>query len=125
VKYFNTLLLAIVLASCNSSPKDLPNFDEATWLQDENGCNGDRLSMVEGLNNAKEQLKGLNQNDIDALLGKPERHELYKRSQKFFYYQISPAKACDTDYDGSDIYLSIRFNATGLAKEVLIVNYQQ
>ncbi|MTI22725.1 hypothetical protein E1176_16960 [Fulvivirga sp. RKSG066] len=109
--------------SCGSEVKDLENFDEETWQSDPNGCDGLRSAMVENLYDVKDELKGLNQNDITALIGKPDRHELYKRSQKFFYYQISPHSSCESG-DDENIYLSIRFNATGLAKEVQIMNYQ-
>lgn len=117
-------IISAILISCSSAVNDLPNFDEEAWISDPNGCAGQRLLMVENLVRAKDQLKGLNQNDINELLGKPDRHELYKRSQKFFYYQISPAEACKSEQPGEDIYLSIRFNATGLAKEVMVINYE-
>lgn len=113
----------VACISCTSGSLDLNNFDEALWQADEFGCNGDRMEMVNNLESVKDELKGLNQNDIVALLGKPERHELYKRSQKFFYYQISADESCQ-DASEDNIYLSIRFNATGLAKEVIIMNYQ-
>ncbi|MEP2772202.1 MAG: hypothetical protein ABJH05_08635 [Fulvivirga sp.] len=123
MKYLKLVSLVVLVIACATKNHDLANFDEATWQADENGCKGDRVSMIQNLQNSKDELKGLNQNEIVAILGKPERHELYKRSQKFFYYQITADDTCDEPAD-NNIYLSIRFNATGLAKEVIIMNYQ-
>lgn len=123
MKYFKILPFILFIIACSTKKQDLANFDETTWQGDVHGCKGDRVGMIENLQDSKEDLKGLNQNEIVALLGKPERHELYKRSQKFFYYQITADNTCDQPAD-SNIYLSIRFNATGLAKEVIIMNYQ-
>ncbi|MDX1628376.1 MAG: hypothetical protein R3345_06735 [Fulvivirga sp.] len=122
MKYIGLFIVCILLFSCSSPSKDVKEFDEAAWQSDENGCDNVRLQMLDQLIAAKDQLKGLNQNEIQALLGKPDRHELYKRNQKFFYYQISPGKDCPQPQE-ENIYLSIRFNATGLSKEVLVMNY--
>ena len=66
----------------------------------------------------KDKLKGLSQDDIVEVLGKPDQNELYKRNQKFFYYLLSPGKACGSDSTAHR--LSLRFNAMGFAKEVLV-----
>lgn len=124
MKYIKLGVLSLLLLACSSNTLDLENFDEVKWQSDISGCKGERLSMLKALQEVKDNLKGLNQNELTELLGKPERHELYKRSQKFFYYQISPGESCNEPAP-QDIYLSIRFNATGLAKEVIIMNYQE
>ena len=56
---------------------------------------------------------GSNQNEIISLLGSPTRQRLDKRNRKFFFYQLN----CE-----NTIELSIRFNAIGAAKEIMIVN---
>ncbi|ELR68811.1 hypothetical protein C900_05824 [Fulvivirga imtechensis AK7] len=77
--------------------------------------------MLDQMERVKDQLKGLNQDEMVKVLGKPDKNELYKRNQKFFIYEIAGAKACTPpDEASSYIYLSIRFNATGLAKEAMI-----
>jgi len=112
----------VLIFGCNSNVEDLKNFNEQTWMADSNGCEGQRLEMIDELVQVQEQLRGLSQTELTKLLGKPDRHELYKRSQKLFYYQISPGKACSADTE-ENVYLSIRFNAMGLSKEVIIMNY--
>lgn len=117
-KYF--LFLTIGILSCNTS-NDLPNFDESSWQKDHNGCQEIRLDMLDDLEQVKDDLKGLNTDKVVQILGKPDKNELYERNQKFFIYEIRNAPACpDHQEDRSHMYLSIRFNATGLAKEIMV-----
>ncbi|MBL6449120.1 hypothetical protein JMN32_22605 [Fulvivirga sp. 29W222] len=110
------------LYSCNK-PVDLPNFDESKWQSDHNGCLGRRLQMMNNLKQCKEHIKGLTEDEIVQVLGKPDKNELYKRNQKFYIYEIANATECESSNEEAEhIYLNIRFNATGLAKEVLIYN---
>ena len=103
---------------------DLKDFDEQKWQNDKKGCTGHRSEMESDLKAALEQLKGLNADEIIAVLGKPDKNELYKRSQKFFIYHITPAKECtQSPVNEVNTSLRIRFNAMGLAKEVMI--YQE
>lgn len=57
---------------------------------------------------------------IVELLGRPDRNELYKRNQKFYYYYLTPAPECANYNANSSTRLAIRFNAMGLAKEIMI-----
>ena len=70
------------------------------------------------MKNQKDELKGLSEKDIIALLGRPDHNELYKRNQKFYYYDIEPGKSCNNEVAGQQ--LVIRFTAMGYAKEVSI-----
>ncbi|UII25561.1 hypothetical protein LVD15_19955 [Fulvivirga maritima] len=117
-KYITSFIL-ILLVACTSKQVDIPGFDEKEWQQDDNGCQQVRVDMVDALEEHRELLKGLTQDEIVILLGKPDRNELYKRNQKFFFYEIIDPEHCAITNE-QHIYLSIRFNATGLAKEVQI-----
>ncbi|MEQ8244473.1 hypothetical protein [Fulvivirga sp.] len=110
--------VCMLFTACNKSI-DIKNFDELAWQDDKGACKNTRINMLEALESGKEQLKGLNQDEIVAVLGRPDENELYKRSQKFFIYHITP-KTCDGQEFKQYTYLSIRFNATGLAKEVIV-----
>lgn len=57
--------------------------------------------------------------EIVDLMGRPDRNELYKRNQKFYYYWIVPGEPCGKPND-SGTKLTLRFNAVGKAKEVSI-----
>lgn len=114
------LLLLAGVSACNKTG-DLPGFNETEWQADENGCQGIRLKMLDDFKQVKDQLKGLNEDEIVDVLGMPDKNELYKRNQKFFIYEITNAPQCLKKKSGDTrMFLSIRFNATKLAKEVMI-----
>ncbi|MEQ8925252.1 MAG: hypothetical protein RLO81_05525 [Fulvivirga sp.] len=121
MKYITLLLLAL-LFSCNNVP-DLPNVDEVLWQSDLNGCKGIRFNQLKAIEMDKDLIKGLNQDEIISVLGKPDQNELYKRNQKFFIYNITPTNCPENDDVIPRQYLSVRFNATGLAKEIIV--YQE
>lgn len=114
------LIIAISFTIACSSSVELPYLDEEQFAQDPNGCRSMRIELIEDLEKDKELLKGLNQNEIVNILGKPDQNELYKRSQKFFIYNLTPTDCVLINDVTPRKYLSIRFNATGLAKEVII-----
>jgi len=122
--FFHKLKLIIFylsfLISC-SSPVDIDNFDKDKWSGDEYGCRGVRKHMVDNLLEQKNELEGLTQTEILAVLGKPDRHELYKRNQKFFIYNLSPGEKCDEGSSKPSV-LQIRFNALGNANEIIVEN---
>ena len=115
------MVLLVALVSCQQRVT-IEGLDKTLWIADKNGCNGARMNMKPALEKGLEKIKGLDQEAIKELLGKPDKNELYKRSQKFFVYYLSPAPGCQPAKDPlpQETYLSIRFNATGLAKEVLV-----
>ncbi|MCA6414113.1 MAG: hypothetical protein IM589_00245 [Cytophagales bacterium] len=115
--FFFTILL-LVLLGCSKPLPTLEKIDLAKWKHDKWGCSKDRLAALPQLVNQKEKLKGLSQDDIVKLLGRPDKNELYKRNQKFFYYYLTPGTNCGRDTITQR--LSLRFNAMGFAKEVLV-----
>jgi hypothetical protein len=110
--------LLLVLLGCAKPLPTLEKIDLAKWKDDKWGCSKDRLATLPELVNQKEKLKGLSQDDIVRLLGRPDKNELYKRNQKFFYYYLTPGINCGRDTTTQR--LSLRFNAMGFAKEVLV-----
>ena len=75
--------------------------------------------MKDALVSQKDKLLALSELDIVDLLGKPDEQELYKRNQKFYYYFIEPSPECSLPSEGASLRLVIRFNAMGLAKEIV------
>lgn len=116
------LLLAFTtfLCSCASGVL-LDGFDGATWKNDPNGCKGDRQKMAGIFQSQKELLMGLSESDLKEILGKPDKQELFVRSQKFFAYYIGPAPACPGGQE-LPLILTIRFNAIGFTNEVFLEN---
>jgi hypothetical protein len=118
-KLFPEIFLLILLSGCG---KPLPTFDKLNltkWKEDKNACLGDRSQSIASLQEEKDKLKALTESDIIKLLGRPDQNELYKRNQKFYRYLLEPGVVCGVD-NSNPKRLTIRFNAIGLAKEVII-----
>ena len=75
--------------------------------------------MTAHLQVEKEKLLALDEKEVIKVLGRPDRNELFKRNQKFYYYFLQPAPECNLGNDNPQ-KLVVRFNAMGLAKEVVI-----
>ncbi len=115
-----SLLFSVVLVafSCGKPLPDLSPIDLQQWKEDKGGCKNIRVNFLSDLSSQKDELKGLSEKDIIGLLGRPDRNELYKRNQKFYYYDVEPGKLCDSSAINQQLIL--RFNAMGRAKEVAI-----
>ena len=113
------IFLLCLAFGCGKPLPKFENVDLDKWKNDKNGCKGERLKMFKLFDAQKDKLKGLSEDEILKLLGRPDRNELYKRSQKFYEYFIEPGPVCRND--SSDLILSVRFNAVGLAKEISVV----
>jgi hypothetical protein len=111
-------LITFVLISCGKPTPTFTNLDITKWKEDRAACGDIRKNSFSAFTAQKDKLKGLSQDAIVELLGKPDQNELYKRNQKFFYYFLTPGKACGSDSIAHR--LSLRFNAMGFAKEVLV-----
>lgn len=114
------LLFSFVLiaCSCGKPLPDLSPIDLSQWKDDKGGCKNIRASFISELISQKDELKGLSEKDIIELLGRPDRNELYKRNQKFYYYNVEPGKECDSLMANQQLIL--RFNAMSMAKEVTV-----
>jgi hypothetical protein len=111
-----TLLFVFLTGSCSTAPV-LKDFDLESWKNDKNGCNKKRIELVDQLIGQRTKLLSLDEMEMVTAIGKPDRHEIYKRSEKFFYYSIDPDSSCATQTDQART-LVVRFNAVGLAKEI-------
>jgi hypothetical protein len=116
-----SFLVCILLLSCGKELPELKGIDKTEWMADKHGCGDKRSKMIASLQGEKDKLLALSEMEIVEVLGRPDENELYKRNQKFYYYQLSPTKQfCDGATDSEALKLIIRFNAMGLAKEVSI-----
>lgn len=90
------------------------------WQQDKNACGTYRTASLDAFKSQKEKLLALKEMQVVELLGRPDKNELYKRNQKFYYYYLKPSPDCVKYSPEDNSRLAIRFNAMGLAKEVII-----
>jgi hypothetical protein len=112
-------LFFFLLLSCGKELPVLDGIDLEKWKEDKAGCSMVRQATIDQLDQQREKIKSLSQPEVIELLGRPDKNELLKRNQKFFYYYLEPSPACQM---GKSEFkkLMIRFNAIGLAKEVSI-----
>ncbi len=116
----NCLMLAsfaISFLGCNAVP-ELVNFDRDLWMSDPQGCKNLRISAFQNFTEDKDQFIGLTERDIVRLLGKPDRQELYKRNQKFYFYYISPGGQCEGTQTARGQQIYLRISATQRITEV-------
>lgn len=119
-KSLSGIFVLIVLFGCGKSAPAFDNLDLEQWKRDKNACGTYRTNTIETLLAQKEKLLALKEMQVVTLIGRPDRNELYKRNQKFFYYYLKPAPEC-TNYNAENsARLVVRFNAMGLAKEVIL-----
>lgn len=117
-RWLRPLAFILVLFSCGKPLPTLDQIDLQAWKDDKNGCSGKRDSMLKAMEAQTEKLLGLSEQEIIAIIGKPDENELYERNQKFYYYYLQPASSCSTSTIGNPKKLVVRFNAVGLAKEI-------
>jgi hypothetical protein len=112
------LLTLMVFFSCSKQPI-LPGFDSQKWQDDADGCDSQRIQLVDEVLNRKAELAGLGQNEIVEIFGKPNRHELYSRNKKAFVYFVGGGPDCIEQKEIAD-KLVIRFNGIGRLKEIIL-----
>lgn len=119
-----SLLLSVLLfcISCTKSAPELGDFDPKIWKDDPKGCKGEREQYSDPIFVQRHMLKGLSEIDIVSVLGKPDKNDLSEHHEKFYSYYITPAPECN-GATGFEI-LEVRFNATGVSKEVTIYRDQ-
>lgn len=119
---FRSLLLLVLLAvvACGRPVPALEGLDAAAWKADRHACQGIRAAGVATLQEQKKNFLGLSEMQIVSVFGAPDRNELYKRNQKFYYYDLQPSTDCPHATTSGALALVIRFNAMGLAKEISI-----
>ena len=124
MKQMRWLLGVMILVSCGPRATEIEGVDLDSWRADINGCKSKRVSIAPKLEESWSELEGLTQPQIEATLGKPDHHELYQRSQKFFIYYLTPGPGCNT-YDSlaTPRKIHIRFNALGFANELAYREY--
>lgn len=119
-RWLSAITVLLIVSGCGRELPKLENLDLKQWSQDKNACGTYRTENLESLKSQKEKLLALKEMQVVELLGRPDRNELYRRNQKFYYYYLKPAPECPNYNTDNSARLAIRFNAMGLAKEVMI-----
>ena len=117
MKALSIIIVIVLLTGCYSTPK-IEGFDKDLWKTPIKYCDQDKLELAKILEKNEDKLLGEGQTQIKKLLGQPDEHELYRRTEKFFYYNLTAGDTCNIEQQRR---LSIRFDALDRAKEVVII----
>lgn len=117
MKNIHIVILILGLSGCYSIP-EIDGFDESAWNAQITDCDQGKVQQAEIILDQQDLLLGEGQAEIKTLLGQPSEHELYRRNQKFFYYDLTPQSCTEAKR------LSIRFDALDRVKEVLIIEME-
>lgn len=112
-------IVLVAAVACSRTTPSLEGLDAAAWKADRHACQGVRATGISALQEQKKNFLGLSEMQIVSVFGAPDRNELYKRNQKFYYYDLQPSTDCP-HATPDPLALVIRFNAMGLAKEISI-----
>lgn len=113
------LLLQTGCAGKKKKVNRLQNFESELWIQDKNGCGGERMNLKDNLLSQKHNMRGLKTDLIESYLGKPDAHQLSERGQQYYIYFMEPGPKCEAAKE-NPLALFIRFSAVGIATEFTI-----
>jgi len=76
-KVFLVLFIFFIFTQTGCSRKKkkttrLQNFDSELWIQDKNGCTGERMILKNQLLSLKHNMRGFKSSEIELYLGKPD-----------------------------------------------------
>lgn len=109
----------LLLTSCLSAP-DLPGFDSVAFKNDRRGCNGVRAQQINTLASLRPRLMELREPQIRAAFGKPEYEELDEHSERVYGYFLTPAPDCGPGSPTPPRMFTLRVEARGRVKEMLL-----
>jgi hypothetical protein len=116
------VFICLFFISCGTD-NHMKGFNEEDWKTDHKGCSGKRLRLTMAILNNKAAWKGMDDDVLIDLLGKPEKSFYYERNAKAFSYFIEPGSQCE----GSGLKTEGRkftaeVNATGFVNLIRIEN---
>lgn len=119
---FLIVVLVFLMCACSSEPPvSVEEFNYPAWQQDKRACSQTREALWQDLRKVKSKLIGLNEMEVVAVLGKPDKRSLFSRNQKAALYYLDPAPDCKTAHTGERRIVRVLFNALNQAKEITIV----
>lgn len=116
------LLIIPFLISCDSKKEPDFEFELSSWKKDKNACEGFREKNKPELIKSKDQFLRWPERQVNSFFGRPDRHRLSKRHQKFYVYFLESGKQCQSSDEDYGEFLQLRFDATGYVNEIEIRN---
>jgi hypothetical protein len=121
--FIATIITLAGTSACSKPQPTLEGFNSELWKKDKKGCDGKRSYFAEILLAKSTEIKGMDDDDVAELLGKPEKSSWEDRGKKTYIYYIQPGKQCDTSFILEGIKLAIEFDALGRVKLVTEQKY--
>lgn len=115
-------LLVPILISCDSVKSPDWSIEMDKWKKDKNACDSYREQNISVIIESKDYFLNWPERKIIKLFGRPDRHRLSKRNQKFYVYFLEPGKQCDPTDTQFGRYVQFRFDATGYVNEIELRN---
>lgn len=106
------LLLSMLTFACSKKPK-IEGFNSEVWKKDKKGCTGKRAYLGEIILSRSQDLKGMDDDDIVELLGKPEATDWEARERKIYFYYIQSGSQCNSSLILEGAKIAIEFDALG------------
>lgn len=116
------LLLSVIIASCDLQQEPEFSFEIKEWAKDKNACNGFRNEHKAAFIEKKDAFLKWPERQVTSFMGRPDRHRLSKRHQKFYVYFLEPGRQCDENGEEYGEFIQLRFDAVGYVSEVEIRN---
>jgi hypothetical protein len=114
------LLLILILISCDIQKEPEFSFDISEWKSDKNACNEFRQHHKKEIIENKDVFIKWPERQVTSFLGRPDRHRLSKRHQKFYVYFLETGKQCENSGTSYGEFIQLRFDAVGYVSEVEI-----
>jgi hypothetical protein len=109
-----------ITSACTSPPDRFGDLDLVKWRGDRGACKGERTALIGELKKAQTQLLGEQINDVTALFGRPDIHQLAGRDQKYYVYFLEKGTHCqDIKSKSAAQKVLFHFNSVGLLSEVI------
>lgn len=106
------IFLLLLSFACSEKPK-IEGFNSEVWKKDKKGCSGKRAYLAEIILSKSQELRGLDDDEIAELLGKPEATDWESRERKIYFYYIQAGSQCDSSLILEGAKIAIEFDALG------------
>lgn len=117
-----SISLFLQFTSC-TSPVEAGKVNLENWKNDRYGCKGLRLQDLEEFRRIKNDFLGINNQELIKTFGRPDRVELFDKSQSFFYYFLEPSNECGgLENEKEPLKVLFRMNAISKVSEVTLTN---
>jgi hypothetical protein len=112
------ILFLFLVTACGKKISD-GNFNSKVWKSDRLACKDLRKALIPEIDQLKSQLAGINETDLQKLLGRPDGNSLADQGEHFYFYYLEAGPQCkNPGLVSSANRLIVRINALNLVTEV-------